>query len=298
MNFEIIKSIIPNSVNDIDLMIKNFGPEIAQTRMFACFTKVIKILAHNKEGAIIMERKKKEKRVIGFNNVIAKCDKIINKQIKKKKRLEVKIDDIMKEPDFIEEPEPVINNASISEKLSPPELEQLEKLKEENSQLIRENQLLSIQIVMRRSLDGIKKEDVEVKGCEDVATKETVVLDNVVSIETQTDQLEHDHNVGCDDCNKFSAVEREKHFGDKKTALTVMTMLSRHNFMQPNKHETILLVKKAMHMIESGIKQKFSLFLSKKMTELCDLLLFSFKQMQDLRDNEYNEVLEKLNELK
>ena len=268
MNFEVIKSIIPNSASDVDLMIRNFGSEVAQIRMFACFTKVIKILAHNKEGAIIMERKKKEKRVIGFNNVIAKCDKIINKQTKKKKRLEAKINDVMKEPDFIDEPEPVIHDASITERLSPPELEQLIKLKEENSQLIRENQLLSIQIVMRKSLDELGGKDVEAKGFEGVVNRTPMMLEDAVSIETQTDQPEHDHNMNCNECNKFSTTERERHFGDKKIAMTVMTMLSRHNFMQPNKHETILLVKKAMHMINSGITQKFSLCLSKKMEEL------------------------------
>lgn len=298
MNFEIIKSIIPNSTYDLDLMIKNFGLDIAQKRMFACFTKVIKILAHNKEGAIIMERKKKEKRVIGFNNVIAKCDKIINKQTKKKKRLEAKINDVLGEPDFIEEPEPVIHNALITEKLSQPELEQLNKLREENLQLVRENQLLSIQVVMRRSLDETMSKCVETKKHDDVTTKETTTLDDLINTGTQTDQSEHDHNIKCHECDEFSTIEREKHFGDKKTALTVMKMLSSHNFMQPNKHETILLVKKAMQMIDSSIKQKFSLFLSKKMVELCDLLLFSFKQMQDLRDNEYNKVIEKLNELK
>ena len=146
-----------------------------------------------------MERKKKEKRVIGFNNVIAKCDKIINKQTKKKKRLEIKINDIMKEPDFIGEPEPVIHNASITEKLSPPELEQLNRLKEENSQLIRENQLLSLQIVMKKSLDGMSSEEVKTKGCESMINKTTMVLDDVMSMETQTDEPEHDHNLNCVD---------------------------------------------------------------------------------------------------
>ena len=202
----------------------------------------------------------------------------------------------MREPDFIEEPEPVIHDALITTKLTQPELEQLNKLREENSQLTRENQLLSIQVFMRRSLDETMSKCVETKKHDDVITKATT--SDLVSTGTQTDQSEHDHNINCHECDEFSAIERERHFGNKETAITVMKMLSSHNFMQPNKHETILLVKKAMQMINSSIKQKFSLFLSRKMVELCDLLLLSFKQMQDLRDNEYNKVIEKLNELK
>lgn len=305
MNFDVIKSILPDLEFELNKMKEEIGVDKTVKRVFGCMTKVIRILAHNSEGVIILERKKKEKRVIGFNNVITKCKKIIKKQTNKIERIERKIQEVNSEPDYIEEPTPNLREAKVELTLDTSERQEINKLRDENQELRRANQLISVEVMMlktlRQSVAGHEESVIENKETIDhpkTTGGETRIYPMSVSdMMVQTESQDHNHSIACPDCSKLCLEEREKHFGDKKSAMEVMQMLGKHNFMQPNKHETILLVKKAMLIIKNNINQKFSRFLSEKMTELCDLLLLTFTQFQKIRDDEQQKIIEHLKNL-
>lgn len=301
MNFDVIKTILPNSSYDLDNLQRKYGHELAGKRLFGSMVKLIKILSYCDEGAIIMERKRKEKRVAGLNHIINKCKKVKRKQENKIIKLESKIADINQEPDFAEEPEVSIHESKmvligVDQETHNSVLAELDETKKRLEQL-------NLKLMVKEHLQKtVGPPTVELMTVDHVHESKLAAIQITSSSKcesgTQSDNNIHDHNDTCTECVSFSIKVRKDRFGDEKTALDVMSRLNKHNFMQPNKHETILLVKKAMLDIKNNIKHKFSLFLANKMMELCDLLLFAFNQMEKLRQMEMDQVRMKLNELK
>lgn len=315
MNFDVIKTILPNSSQDLDNLRRKYGDKLAERRLFGSFTKLIKILSYNDEGAIIAERKKKEKRVAGLNHIINKCKKVKNKQVRKIEKLESKILEINREPDYVEELEPVIKESNMV--IAGVDRILYDSVVKELTETKQQLERVSLKLMVKDHLVAeAKMADLNTSGnilCgkqgEDVVSsvdKSTIMQlvgahispEIITSVSTQTDPTYHQHSGDCPECVGYSNDVRRERFGDEKVALHIMSILNKHNFMQPNKHETILLVKKAMLDIQKSIKHKFSLFLSSKMVSLCDLLLFSFNQMERLRQEEIEIVRQKLNELK
>jgi len=317
MNFDVIKTILPNSSYDLDNLKRKYGEKLAEKRLFGSLTKLIKILSYNDEGAIIMERKKKEKRIAGFNNIINKCKKIKKKQENKINKLEGKIKEINLEPDYIDVPDPVIQESKLVIVGVPVETHNLvlTELNEAKKQLSSLSLKLMVKEHLQLSTTKLETEKVPEKSSMENDSHEMPVSGDVIKtqmvdegcgntnidvceIGVMTEPSHHSHGGDCKDCVEYSNKIRRERFGDERTAVQVMTALNKHNFMQPNKYETILLVKKAMLDVKNNIKHKFSVFLSIKMVELCDLLLFAFNQMEKLRQHEVETIRLKLSELK
>jgi len=304
MNFDVIKSIFPNHNYKIDEIIRRHGVGKAQAKLFGCFIKVINVMYDSEADLLITQRKSKEKRIAGLNNVKNKCDKIIKKQERKKKHIDGKIQDIEEETE--EKIECVVMNPVIViNEQDRDKIQSLEKTVEEKEfkikELIRENHVLSIRTHTESMLSKgrLTKETSESETQCDLICEQKPVRE-VIETGTQSDiaDVKHVHSVNCDECKIFSDAERSSKFGDVRVAVDVMNKLSKHNFLQPNKHETILLVKEAMATIKGSIKHKFSLFLSNKMLDMCDLLLLTFNQFQSESDRQYREVMKQLDSLK
>jgi len=303
MNFDVIKKMFPNHGYKIDEIIRRDGVQKAHNKLFGCFSKVINVLCDSDLDLLITKKKSKEKRIADLNNVKNKCDKIIKKQERKKTHIETKIEEVEEEPDEVMD-QFVMNQVIVVEEKDEHRIRLLESQLEESEiklkQLIKENSLLSIGNSTIKALQTMKTSRVhETAESGTQCDFEHELKNDIVNMGTQTETVEdHEHSTNCSGCKIFSDKERAARFGDAHAALDVMKKLNRHNFLQPNKHETILLVKEAMASIKGSIKHKFSLFLSDKMLELCDLLLLTFNQVQNESDRQYREIMKHLDSLK
>lgn len=311
MNFDVIKSILPSSIYDLDRLKNKFGYKIAERKLLGSISKVIKVLVRCDEGVMITDMKKKDKRIAGLNNIIAKCKKVKRKQETKISKLEDKITEILKEPEHENEPEVEIKEVT-SITVGIPQHEHdlvIEELKDTRRRLDIMTTKFAVNEHLRSSIKQSTSEASDGKATHvgdlaEVSTQtEDITLANDHALEGSAIPHnividKHDHRDECVDCVAYSNKIRRDRFGDEKVAIDIMVTLSKHNFMQPNKHETILLVKKAMQSVIACIKHKFSSFLAKKMMDLCDLLLFSFNQMEQLRQAEIENVRKALNEFK
>lgn len=307
MNFDVIKNIFPNHSYKVDEIIRRHGTTKAQKKLFGCFIKVINVMFDSEADLLITQKKSKEKRIAGLHNVKNKCDKIIKKQERKKKHIDGRIQEIEEESEEVIETV-VMNPVIVINEQDKDRIQSLEKTLEEKevkmAALMRENTLLSIKkhtadlLNIKRNVDHDKRTTEFGTQCD--GEDEQILKNETIEMGTQSDLAEtkHVHSIECDDCKRFSDRERETRFGNAQVALEVMKRLSKHNFLQPNKHETILLVKEAMETIKGSIKHKFSLFLSGKMLEMCDLMQLTFSQIQSESDRQYREVMKQLDSLK
>lgn len=311
MNFDVIKSILPNSAYDLDRLKNKLGYKDAERKLLGSISKVIKVLIRCDEGVMITDMKKKDKRIAGLNHIIGKCKKVKRKQETKIAKLEDKINDILKEPEHQNEPDVEIKEfTSIIVGVPIHEHDLIvEELKDTRRRLDIMTTKLAVNEHLRLSKQPVSNiDDLKLSNVKDMINMFTQteipipVGDHVVKESVSPPPIkvinEHDHQDSCANCVAYSNKVRRERFGDEKVAIDVMMSLTKHNFMQPNKHETILLVKKAMQSVIACIKHKFSLFLAKKMIDLCDLLLFSFNQMEQLRQTEIENIRNALIELK
>lgn len=312
MNFDVIKEMFPNHKHKIDEIIKKQGSDRAQKKLFGCFIKVINIMFSSDDDLLIIKKKNKERRIAGLNNVKNKCDKIIKKQERKKKHLENKIQEINEEKDEVPE-QIIMNPVVVVEEQHKNRVLLLEKALEEKEhemrELIRQNTSLMVQktIMENKSsfmrMDALPTTDKFESGIQcDLAFTSVVESRKaeMFDIETQSEftEIKHEHSLKCLECSVMFDRERLLKFGDVRMAADIMRKLNNHNFLQPNKHETILLVKEAMASIKGSIKHKFSLFLSEKMMDMCELLLLTFSQFQQENDRQYKMVMNQINKLK
>lgn len=311
MNFDVIKSILPNSAYDLDRLKNKLGYREAERKLLGSISKVIKVLIRCDEGVMITDMKKKEKRIAGLNHIIGKCKKVKRKQETKIAKLEGKINDILKEPEHQNEPDVEIKEfTSIIVGIPSHEHDLVvEELKDTRRRLDIMTTKFAVNEHLRSSVKQLTSHindhglaNAENKIDVSTQTEGPIPVDDHIVEESLTPSSEimkeHEHHGDCVGCVAYSNKVRRERFGDEKTAIEVMMSLTKHNFMQPNKHETILLVKKAMQSVIACIKHKFSLFLARKMIDLCDLLLFSFNQMEQLRQSEIENVRKALNDLR
>lgn len=312
MNFDVIKEMFPNHKHKIDDIIRKQGNDKAQKKLFGCFIKVINLMFSSDDDLLIINKKSKERRVAGLNNIKNKCDKIIKKQERKKKHLENKIQEINEEEDEVLE-QIIMNSVVVVEEQHKDRVLVLEKALEEKEhkmrELIRQNTSLMVQktIMENKSLFTRMDTPPTIDRFESGTQCDMAFTDlakprkaEMIDIEVQSEfaEIKHEHSLKCSECSVMFDRERLLKFGDVRMAADIMKKLNNHNFLQPNKHETILLVKEAMASIKGSIKHKFSLFLSEKMLEMCELLLLTFSQFQQENDRQYKMIINQINELK